>query len=368
MNYVIDRSSRKPAYLQLYEQLRRDITEQIYLHGSKLPSKRLLTAAGVSVITVEHALSILCDEGYIEGRERSGYYVIYRNGDFFAVAEQVQAAEYKEPIEKSAGLLKGEFPFSVLAKTIRRVIDKYGDNLLVRSPNPGCPELRQAVAAYLHRSRGIRVEAKQIIIGAGSEYLYGLLAQFWGRKYTFAVESPSYEKIVKVYEAHGVETERLSLGPEGIVSSALRLTGAKVLHVTPYSSFPSGITATASKRREYVNWAEAREGFLIEDDYASEFTISAKAEDTLFRLAADGRVVYLNSFSKSIAPSLRVGYLLLPESLLTSFYAQLEFYSCTVPVLEQYILTELLNCGDFERHINRVRRRLRKVSFLQSLS
>ncbi|MDY6030119.1 MAG: PLP-dependent aminotransferase family protein [Acidaminococcaceae bacterium] len=362
MHYVVDKKSGKQAYLQLYEKLRHDIVEQVYPYGSKLPSKRMLTAAsGVSVITVEHALAILCDEGYAEGRERSGYYVIYKAGDFFAGGEQLPLPEYHGESARSSSLVRGEFPFSVLAGTVRRVVAKYGEALLVRSPNRGCPELRRAVAAYLHRSRGIKVNFGQIIIGAGSEYLYSLLAQLLGREHTFAVEDPSYEKIVRVYEAHRVRLEKLQLGADGILSSALHGAAADVLHVTPYSSFPSGVTATASKRREYADWAESRHGFLIEDDYASEFTISAKSEDTLFSLSRSDNVIYLNSFSKSIAPSLRVGYLLLPERLQVEFDRRLDFYSCTVPVLEQYILTELLNGGDFERHINRMRRKLRKT-------
>ena len=136
---------------------------------------------------------------------------------------------------------------------------------------------------------------------------------------------------------------------------------ASVLHVTPYHSFPSGITASASKRIQYLHWAQTRHGYIIEDDFDSECTLSTKAEDTLFSLDSQGRVLYLNTFTKTIAPSLRVGYLILPIPLLSEFSSTVDFYSCTVPTFEQYVLAELLNSGDFERHISRIRRKKRRT-------
>ena len=134
-----------------------------------------------------------------------------------------------------------------------------------------------------------------------------------------------------------------------------------MLHITPFNSFPSGITASVSKRREYLRWADQRQAFIIEDNYDSELTVSRKNEDTVFSMAENGQVIYLNTFSRTVAPAIRVGYMVLPERLLGEFEKKLGFYSCTVPVFEQYVLTELLNGGDFERHINRVRRARRKA-------
>ena len=152
----------------------------------------------------------------------------------------------------------------------------------------------------------------------------------------------------------------LRLGSDGIRTSELARTDASVLHVTPFHSFPSGITASAGKRSEYIRWAHSRGGYIVEDDFDSEFTLSSKAEDTLFSLEPKRSVLYLNTFSKTIAPSMRLGYMVLPESLTDAFEQSVGFYSCTVPVFEQYVLAELLSNGDFERHINRVRRRRRK--------
>ena len=355
MLYKIAKEKGK-AYLQLYNYLREDIVRGAYAFGTKLPSKRVIAAdTGVSVITVQHAYEILCDEGYVEARERSGYFVIYRDKDFFAVGTRQNTTL---PVVNLEAL--GEFPFSIWTKTLRRVLTNYGERILIKSPNSGCVELREALASYLLRSRGIVVRPEQIIIGSGAEYLYSMIIQLLGRKNIVAIENPSYATIRKIYEANGAEVELLEMGSEGIKSQKLEKSRAKILHVTPYNSYPTGITATASKRQEYVKWAQERDGYIIEDDYASEFTVATKMENTLYSLETSGRVIYVNSFSKTMAPAFRVGYMLLPLTLVDKFQAKLGFYSCTVPVFEQYALAEFIENGDFERHINRVRRKLRK--------
>ncbi len=358
MKYYINASNPKPAYLQLYEQLRQDIIEGLYPLGARLPSKRLLAEeSGVSVITTEHTYFILAEEGYLENRPRSGYYVIYKQEDFLSGAE-LPAAHLEPPAEQKRA--EYDFPFSVLAKTMRRVLQDYEGRILEKSPNQGCLELQNALIAYLARSRGLSLRAEQIVIGAGAEYLYGLILQLFDRETIFGLEDPAYDQIRRVYEANGVECELLPMGREGIHSAALNGAKATVLHITPFNSYPSGVTAAASKRAEYLQWAAGRDGYIIEDNYDSELTVSTKAEEPLFSRGA-GRVLYLNTFSRTIAPSVRVGYLVLPETLLERFQERVGFYSCTVPVFEQLVLAELLNNGDFERHINRVRRKKRKL-------
>jgi GntR family transcriptional regulator/MocR family aminotransferase len=181
-----------------------------------------------------------------------------------------------------------------------------------------------------------------------------------GRSRVFAIESPSYRKIEQVYKATEIHYELLPLRQTGIDSKALSETSADVLHTTPYRSYPSGVTATASKRHEYIRWASAGERYIIEDDFESEFSVSAKPTETLFALSERDNVIYLNTFSKTISPSLRVGYMVLPKHLVDVYNKKLGFYSCTVPTFMQYVLTELIDNGDFERHINRVRRKMRK--------
>ena len=358
MNYQIDRTLHTPAYIQLYHLLVRDITSGLYPYGARLPSKRTVAEeAGISVITAEHAYALLIDEGYAETKERSGCYVIYRGTDYPA---EPGVAPPSIPQTKQTPHARGEFPYTVLARTVRKVLTVYADSLEVRSPNAGCAELRAEICRYLARSRGIAVNSSQVIIGSGAEYLYGLIAQLIGRDRVIAVENPCYDKILKVYASMGIICDPLTLTAEGISSKALGRTRASALHVTPFNSYPSGITADISKKREYVCWAEERRGLLIEDNYDSELTVSRKPEETLFSLAGGKRVIYLNTFSRTIAPSMRIGYMILPEELEEEYENKLGFYSCSVPVLEQYLLTELLRNGDFERHINRIRRKKRQ--------
>lgn len=365
MKYYVDFTQEEFAYMQLYKQMKNDIIDGVLTYGSKLPSKRLLAEeTGVSVITVEHTYSILCDEGYIESRERSGYFVIYRERDFYSTDEHISGI-HDEPHHDMSHVpehvqMKYDFPFSVLAKTMRRVLADYSKEILVKSPNYGCIELREAISSYLKRSNGIIVRPEQIIIGSGAEHLYSLIVQLLGKERIFALENPSYSKIRQVYEANGVACEMLELTGDGIKTSELRNAKASVLHITPFNSFPSGITASVSKRYEYLRWSERRCGYIIEDNYASELTVSKKNEDTVFSMAEKENVIYLNTFSETIAPSMRIGYMVLPEHLVLEFDKKLGFYSCTVPVFEQYVLVELINNGDFERHINRVRRAKRK--------
>lgn len=369
MKLTIDKEKKEAAYLQLYTQLKEDILRGHLRQGARLPSKRLLAAEqDISVITVEHAMELLADEGYIEARPRSGYYVIYKEraglsedpGPAAAIEAPLDLSE-PDPWQEEQEKLP-PFPFSVYAKIMRKVIADYGESLMVKCPNNGSLELRSAISGYLKNSRGIYVDPDQIVIGAGAEYLYGILVQILGRDLIYGIEDPSYEKIRQVYQASGVQLEPLALGQEGILSVALWSAKARVLHISPYRSFPSGVTASASKRREYLRWAGAEKGrFLIEDDVESEFSPSTKAEETLFSLADSENVIYLNTFSKTIAPSVRAGYMVLPKALVPLYKERAGFYSCTVPAFEQYALAEFIRGGDFERHINRVRRSLRKL-------
>ena len=382
---------KTPAYLALYKQLRSDIVSGRYPCGSRLPSRRTLASdMGVSVITAEHAVAMLESEGYVESRERSGIYVTFEEQNVFSplpAARSLHAPEAQAPDSEIPGqddqpsetirpdshasyppgsdIAERLFPFAGFARTMRHVLSERGEDILKRSPGSGTPELKEAIAGYLLRSRGIRVEPSQIVIGSGSEYLYLLLVQLIGRDDNgrarrIALEDPCYEKIRKIYTAAGIPFDCLTMGSDGIRSRELTRTKAQILHVTPFNSYPSGITASASKRHEYISWAQACGGLIIEDDFASEFSPLAKAEDTLFSLEPTHTVIYMNTFTRTIAPSVRTGYMVLPDSLSGLFQKRLGFYSCTVPVFDQYVIAEFIDSGEFERHLNRVRRHLRR--------
>ena len=350
----------KPAYLALYESLRDEIVSGVRPYGSRLPSRRVLARdRGVSAVTAEHSIELLCEEGYAEPRPRSGCYVIYRETDGFTVSP---ARPEHRIVSSAPAPGRNTFPFPTLARVMRRVLTDYGEEIMVRPPNTGCVELREAICRYLARNRGIRVQADQIVIGAGAEYLYGLVTELLGSGRVYGIEAPSYQKIEQVYRSRNVQVDFCPLGRDGILSEALRNTKASVLHITPFRSFPSGVTATASKRREYLRWAAEADRYIVEDDYESEFSLLRKPEETLFAGSARQNVIYLNTFSRTVSPAFRVGYMVLPRSLLPVFELRVGFYSCTVPAFEQYVLAELIGGGEFERHINRIRRNERKAS------
>lgn len=358
MNYVIEKNAI-PAYVQLYQLFRDDIVKGVYPYKSKLPSKRTTCAeTGLSAITVEHAYELLMQEGYVESKQRSGYFVIFKpNIGFasFSELDHIQKSDFTQHNDTNGY----GFPFYSIAKAMRKVINDLEETVLERSPNLGCYELRKNISLYLARSRGIYASAEQIIIGAGSEYLYGLVPSLLGRDNKFAIESPSYKQIEQVYDTLGINYVKLKLGKDGIESSELWGCDANILHVSPYRSYPSGVSASASKKHEYLSWAYSNKNYIIEDDFESEFSISKKPEETLFATTNLNNVIYLNTFSKTISPGLRVGYMVLPEALTPLFKQKLGFYSCTVPTYMQYVIAELIANGDFERHINRVRRQKR---------
>jgi len=228
----------------------------------------------------------------------------------------------------------------------------------------------------LLRYRGIFAQPGQIIIGSGAEHLYSTVVRMFGNDKVYGLENPSYQQIRMVYEGMGASCEMLQMGKEGILSTELEQTQANILHVTPFHSYPSGVTATVRKRHEYLEWAKnipqdcSRIGLddeqsihgkmpdriIIEDDFDSEFFMPGKPIDTLYMLDDNQSVIYLNTFSKSLSPSIRIGYMILPEKYLEVYREKMGDFSCTVPVLDQYVLAEFIDQGHFEQHLNRVRR------------
>lgn len=347
---------KKSLYLKLYEEMRNKIITGAYKYGEKLPSKRTLAEEnGVSVITAGHSYELLTDEGYVEAREKSGYYCIFRSEEIFLSS----ATEITEPVKFKTSNKNVDFPFSTYSKTVRKVLSEYGESILKKSENSGAEILKESLARYINRSRNLSVKSSQIIIGAGAEYLYRLIIDTLGREKIFAIENPSYKQIENVYKANSVNYRLLNLSSDGIDSKALKETDADILHITPYRSFPSGVSASVSKRYEYIRWAAKNNRFIIEDDFESEFSVTKKIVDTVFSLNDNENVIYINTFSRTISAGIRIAFMILPEKILSDFQNKAGFYSCTVPTLEQYVLAELLNSGDFERHINRVRRKLR---------
>lgn len=345
-------------YYALYRRLKEDILQGVLTPGARLPSKRTLAERlNISIITVEHACRQLADEGYIYAKERSGYYVRPLPG------MQLSAEPPKTPLrhlpEEPFPPEDPYFPYSVWFKTLRFVMSEYGPRLVGRSPNKGCARLRNALADYLQRYRGMYAQPEQIVVGSGSEQLYEAVVRMLGPNRIYGIESPSYAPIEAVYTGAGAAVDPLPLDPDGIKSAALDATNADVLHVTPFHSWPTGTTADAPKRYEYLTWAGKRPGrYIVEDDFDSEFARPGVPLETLYSMDKDNRVIYINTFSKSLAPSMRMGYMILPMALIPLYDKVLGQRSCSVPLLEQYALAEFISSGSFEQHLNRKRRRL----------
>jgi GntR family transcriptional regulator/MocR family aminotransferase len=331
-----------------------------------MPSKRAFAEhLGVSVITIETVYMQLVSEGYLFSKERSGFYVC----DIDIPPKDRYKYKVTPLLETSpSSSSQTDFQFSSFARIMRRVISDYQEKLLLQPPHYGCPELRNAICLHLARYRGMIVSPENIIIGSGAEYLYGLIAQLFPSDTVFGIEYPSYEKIYMVYRAYEAKTELLAMDNYGISDEALAHTKATVLHVTPYHSYPSGISAPASKRYSYISWAISHGAYIIEDDFDSEFSLSRRPLQTVYSMDTSGSVIYINTFSKSLAPSIRIGYMILPDGLTEEYKRKLGFYSCTVPAFDQYVLAEYINKGYFERHLNRIRRKLRQEAGIQPLS
>ena len=373
LTYELKKSSGVPLYEALYRCIRGDILSGALRPGEKLPSKRALAEnLEVSKITVEAAYSQLLSEGYICSREKVGYFV-----ETVERRAPVPAAPVRRPKEDAACLLDltangtEQFPFSVWSRLQREVMLDFGEALLAPLPNRGIPELRQAIAGHLAAFRGMRVDPENILIGAGTDFLYNLLIQLLGREKVYAVEEPGYGKIRKIYAAGGVQTVSAAMDDRGVIPESLG--SADVLHISPSHHFPTGIVTPVSRRRELLDWANRGEKWIIEDDYDSEFRFDAHPVPAMQSLDDGGRVIYMNSFSKSLAPSIRISYMVLPAGLMAAFQQKLGFYSCTVPSFEQYTLARFLSRGFFEKHINRMRkfyknRRNAVVSLLEKCS
>ena len=361
LTYELKKAPGVPLYEALYRCIRRDILSGKLAAGEKLPSKRALAAhLEVSKITVEAAYNQLLAEGYIRSQEKVGYF-----------AENLQKLPSPAPIPEAAvqhaedlidltGDSPSHFPFSVWSRLQREVMLDLGEGLLLPLHKQGLPQLRCAIAWHLQQFRGMQVDPDNILVGAGTDFLYNLLVQLLGRDKRYGVEEPGYSKIQKIYEAAGAACNLLNLDKEGVDPEDLGDT--QVLHISPSHHFPSGIVMSNARRRTLLDWAAAdSDRYIIEDDYDSEFRFNAHPMPALHTLDGGGKVIYLNTFSKTLAPSIRISYMVLPGSLMEKFRRTLGFYSCTVPSFEQYTLERFISRGHFEKHINRMRKHYKSI-------
>ena len=360
--YTLDRSGASPLYEQLYRALKADILSGALPAGSRLPSGRALAEhLGLSRVTVETAYAQLLAEGYLTSRPRAGYFVEQLTPQ--ELPPRVSEPEAQPPEPETAQSRSAQlFPFSVWAQLMRGVLLDRRQELLRPAPDAGLPALRQAVAAELYRQRGVHVSPEQVYIGAGAEYFYNLLIQFFGHGRVYALENPGHRKIARVYQANQVAVRPIGMDTDGVIPELLEQSGAEVLHISPSHHYPTGTVTPITRRQALMRWLTAQPGrYLIEDDYDSEFRFSGLPIPTIQSMDRSGRVIYMNTFSRTISPSLRISYMILPRTLLPQWQAAMGFYSCTVPSFEQMTLTRFLAEGYFEKHLSRMKKHYRAV-------
>lgn len=364
LTYSFENIGKQSIYEYLYKCIKQDIIEGKLVAGERLPSKRTLAVnLGISTITVENSYGQLMSEGYIYSLPKKGYYVSDLSG-----VTRIKPVKYEIPRKKENNEPKYDmdlssnrtdpdsFPFATWAKLMRRVITDKQEDLMKISPSEGTWELRAAIAMHLASFRDMQVEPEQIIIGAGTEYMYGMLIQLLGRDKTYCVEDPGYSKIARIYSSNNVKYCYAGMDKEGICPDKIRECDADIVHISPTHHFPTGITMPVSRRFELLAWANEKDDrYIIEDDYDSEFRMTGKTIPTMKSIDISEKVIYMNTFSRTLTPTIRISYMVLPPHLAAVYRERLSFYSCTVSNFEQYTLAEFIQDGYFEKHLNRMR-------------
>lgn len=372
LTYSFENIGSESMYEYLYHCIKTDILQKKLQPDEKLPSKRVFAKnLGISIITIENAYAQLAAEGYIYTLPKRGYFVsnldkqtlhpsVEKPREDLEPKQKKELAYYADFVRNSVAL--DSFPFSIWTKLLRDVTDTESESSLLSDTSVGgVMKLRQAIAEHLYQFRGMSIEPEQVIIGAGTQYLYSVIIQLLGRNRIYAVEDPGYPRLAKIYQSNDVKCSPIPMDASGVIPEHLKNSGADILHITPSHHFPTGIVMPVSRRYELLSWAaQQSERYIIEDDYDCEFRLFGKPIPTLQSIDVMEKVIYINTFSKSLAPTFRISYMVLPKHLVERYYDKLGFYSCTVSTFEQFTLARFISEGYFEKHINRMRTYYRK--------
>lgn len=357
----------RPLYEQIYQYIKDEIRCGNLKPNRQLPSSRELAKnLRVSRSTTQLAYEQLVSEGYLEAVPRKGYFTAEIDGILPPVSEHTgkdpepegrnQKKEKWKVDFSPRGIDLESFPFSTWRKISRAVLREEEKELFLKGDPQGDLALREAIRDYLHGARGVNCRTEQILIGAGNEYLLMLLSQLLGRDAGIAMEDPTYVQAYRVLSGMGHTVYPVGMDENGMKVSELSKLPVRAAYVMPSHQFPTGIVMPVRRRQELLGWAKKEPGrYLIEDDYDSEFRYKGKPIPALQGLDSDGCVIYMGTFSKAIAPAIRVGYLVLPPRLLEKYKKEAMFYSSTVSRVDQKILAEFIGGGYFERHLNRMR-------------
>lgn len=365
LTYSFSSAGSEPLYQYLYQCIKNDIVQGNLAADEKLPSKRSFAKnLGVSTITVENAYAQLIAEGFVYSLPKKGFFVSDIRNSLTVGGGRSPGREEKEETGQKVYLAdftsnqtcSEQFPFSIWAKLMRATLKEDREALMRNAPCAGIRSLREAIAEHLKAFRGMDVEPEQIVIGAGTEYLYGLLLQLLGMEKCYGVENPGYHKIYKIYKSHRVACSYVGMDQAGVLIRALEENKVDVVHISPSHHFPTGIVMPVSRRYELLGWASKKEGrYIIEDDYDSEFRLTGKPVPSLQSIDVQEKVIYMNTFTKTLSSTVRISYMVLPAHLVKQYGRTLSFYSCTVSNFEQFVLARFIREGYFEKHINRMR-------------
>lgn len=360
--------SDKCLYQQIYEHIRQEIREGKLLAGERLPSTRSLAEyLQVARSTVDYAYDQLLSDGYIEAKPYKGYFVCRLEGIFTMEQREMTEPEVVRPDSQEDGTqvqvdfspygidMTG-FPFGVWKRITKNILNDSNSELFAQGEPQGDYDLRMTISRYLHSSRGVNCRPEQIIVGAGNDYLLLLLEKILGRHVGIAMENPTYKRAYRIFQSFAYRIYTVDMDDKGMRADRLSGLPVRAAYVMPSHQYPTGAVMTIGRRAELLRWAEKEpDRYLIEDDYDSEFRYRGKPIPSLQSSDKRGKVIYIGTFSKAIAPAIRVSYMVLPESLLEVYRRDCSFYSCTVSRIDQRILNEFIRDGYFERHLNKMR-------------
>lgn len=362
---LLDVNSPISLYIQLYQYLKNEIQNENIAANAKLPSQRKLAQhLNISRNTVDSAYQQLLVEGFIRSEPRRGLFVEkFQNNQFVTLRQS-----HSRPTNKKNQATKDVIydfrqdsidlelvPTTLWKKLMSSSLQKESSQLYLNGDQQGEYELRKQIADYLFQSRAVYCQPEQIIIAAGTQYLLTLLCSLLGREITYAVEEPGFHRAREVLKNEGVNVQSIPLDAQGINLHKLKASHAKIVYVTPSHQFPTGSIMPITRRMTLIEWANANESFIIEDDHDGELRYQGRPIPSMQGLDKNHRIIYLGTFSRSLFPSICVSYMVLPEPLISKYKDKFSAYKQTIPRIHQHTLAMFLEAGHFGRHINRIR-------------
>ncbi|AVK82081.1 GntR family transcriptional regulator [Lysinibacillus sp. B2A1] len=366
--FQLEKDGGKPLYDQLYSGIKEAIITKKISVGEKLPSKRKLSDfLNISQTTIEIAYAQLLAEGYIMSKARVGYFVEeidelpYIHQDTVASLSELPKKKTYKIDFNPASIDIHAFPFQTWRKYAKELFDDTSKELLLTGEPQGELSLRTEIANYLYQSRGVVCSPEQIVVGSGTEQLLPMILRLFSDDTYFALENPGYPAVHRMFSQHKRKVYPITVDDEGILIHELEKTSADVVYITPSHQFPTGAVLSATRRAQALNWAaQSTSRYIIEDDYDSEFRYTGKPIPALHALDRNDKVIYMSTFTKSLMPSLRVAYFVLPPKLLATYNDVFNYYSSTVPRFDQHIVANFMRDGHFAKHLNRMRKIYRK--------